>query len=173
MNAYSPIDRQSTKQALSKQAQTKAAHDLKQRRKYDDPQRWCVWFDGSARPNPGACSLGVVLRAPDGRRWQVYRDLAYGDSSYAEYQALIAALDLAKTHIDDTGKVGLLVLGDSRVVLDDVQTKQMQSITSLRHWHDMVHARLTQLRTRWPVELRWVPRHRNREADGLSRGESD
>src|SRR5205085_1418499 len=30
------------------------------------PHAWRAWFDGSARPNPGRCAIGVLLRGPDG-----------------------------------------------------------------------------------------------------------
>lgn len=153
---------------LSKQASraaAKAAYDLKQRNKYGNDTIWCVWFDGSAHPNPGTCGAGVVLRAPDGRRWEWHRRLGQGNSSEAEYQALILALELAFPLVMTDACRSLLVLGDSRVVLDDVRVDSAVSAPSLRHWHQ----RARDVMARYPeLELRWLPRHRNAEADHLS-----
>ncbi len=156
------------KQRQAKQASravAKASFDLKQRKKYGDDTIWCAWFDGSAHPNPGTCGAGVVLRAPDGRRWEWHRRLGSGNSSEAEYQALILALELAFPLVMADACRSLLVLGDSRVVLDDVRMDSEASAPSLRH----LRQRARGVMALYPeLELRWLPRHRNAEADRLS-----
>lgn len=146
-------------------AQAKAAYEEKQRNKYGNDRIWCAWFDGSAAPNPGTCGAGVLLRAPDGRRWEWQRKLGYGNSSEAEYQALIMALELAHPIVMADPYRSLLVLGDSRVVIDDVALDASKSAGSLRH----LHQRARELIATYPeLELRWLPRHRNVEADRLA-----
>lgn len=146
-------------------ALAKAAYDLKQRQKYGNDTIWCAWFDGSAHPNPGACGAGVVLRSPNGRRWEWHQGLGHGNSSEAEYQALILALERALPLVMADVCQSLLVLGDSRVVLDDVRLESTVSAPSLRHWHQRARG----LMAFYPkIELRWLPRHRNAEADRLS-----
>ena len=62
-------------------------------------------------------AAALCCARPKGREWHYSASLGYGSSSDAEYQALIAALELALQH----GAQVLYVFGDSRVILDDVQ----------------------------------------------------
>lgn len=121
---------------------------------------WRAWFDGSARPNPGRCAIGGLLRGPDGERVDIARGAGYGNSSEAEYLALIAVLETALAH----GASPLTVYGDSQVVIGDVNGP-LDGAAALRPYR----ARVQELLARLPaVTLRWVPRHRNQEADALS-----
>ncbi|QJE02684.1 ribonuclease HI family protein [Massilia forsythiae] len=122
---------------------------------------WRAWFDGSARPNPGRCAIGAVLLGPDGRRVELAQDAGYGSSSDAEYRALIALLQAALAH----GARALTVYGDSRVVIDDVNGPDALAARVLAGYRAQVRA----LAARFdPLYLRWVPRHRNTQADALA-----
>jgi ribonuclease HI len=57
------------------------------------------------------------------------------------------------------------VYGDSRVVLDDVAALDANSAPSLQPYRARAHALLAQLSG---TLLRWVPRHKNLDADALS-----
>ena len=121
---------------------------------------WSAWFDGSARPNPGRCGIGIVLKGPQGERVDISRDVGHGDSSDAEYCALIATLELAlQLHA-----VPLVVYGDSQVVIDDVSL-DIAACSKLSEHRVRAHLLLSQLGT---VRFCWVPRHKNGEADKLS-----
>lgn len=122
---------------------------------------WRAWFDGSARPNPGRCTIGVLLRGPNDVRIELAQPAGDGDSSDAEYRALIALLDTALAH----DAAGLTVYGDSRVVIDDVNGPDLYAAPALAPYRARVHALLAQLPG---ARLRWVPRHKNRDADALS-----
>lgn len=143
----------------------RAAHKAKYeaRRAIHDgqPTPWRAWFDGSARPNPGQCGIGAVLRGPDGAGVELALPAGYGNSSEAEYRALIAVLEAAVEH----GAFDLTVHGDSRVVIDDVNGADALAAPSLAAYRARVHS----LAARIPgLSLRWVPRHKNLEADALS-----
>lgn len=127
----------------------------------DNGAGWCAWFDGSARPNPGRCAIGALLRGPGGVALDISQPAGHGDSSDAEYRALIAVLDAALAH----GAAGLLVRGDSRVVIDDVNGPDADASPTLAAYRTRVHAQLALLPG---ARLRWVPRHRNGAADALS-----
>lgn len=127
----------------------------------DRPHAWRAWFDGSARPNPGRCAIGAVLAAPDGRRIELSRAAGDGDSSDAEYRALAALLEAALAQ----GVTDLAVHGDSRVVIDDLQAPEVAASPALRDHRATARALLARFDR---VTLRWVPRHRNAEADALS-----
>lgn len=121
---------------------------------------WVAWFDGSARPNPGRCGIGVVFKGPDGQRVEISRDVGHGDSSDAEYCALIATLEIAL----QMQASPLVVYGDSQVVIDDVGCVGNASGNLTEH-RARAHLLLSQLGA---VRFCWVPRHKNAEADKLS-----
>jgi ribonuclease HI len=125
------------------------------------PGAWRGWFDGSAKPNPGRCGIGVRLDGPGGVRVDIARPAGHGNSSEAEYRALIALLETAVAH----GAHDLTIHGDSRVVIDDVNGPDLYCAPALAAYRARVHALLADVPG---VRLRWVPRHKNFEADALS-----
>jgi len=94
-------------------------------------------------------------------RIEVSRAAGYGNSSEAEYLALIAVLEAAVEH----GVPALAVQGDSQVVIDDVHAPDSASAPVLRAYRERVRALLARLPG---TTLRWIPRHKNLEADALS-----
>jgi ribonuclease HI len=147
--------------AAARQARKQAAQALRQARHDGAPTAWRAWFDGSAHPNPGRCAIGALLRGPAGEQVEISLPAGYGNSSEAEYRALVALLEAAV----GSGAHGLTIYGDSQVVVDDVNGPEHAGAPSLRHYRLAAHALLAQLRD---VALRWIPRHRNTEADALS-----
>lgn len=124
------------------------------------PGAWSAWFDGSAHPNPGKLGIGGLLCGPDGERVEISERAGHGSSSEAEYLALIALLRAAVAAQPPM----LVVHGDSRVVIDDV-TGARAAAAGLDEQRTQALSLLAQLEN---VTLRWVPRHRNGEADRLS-----
>ena len=149
-------ERLAARMALQAAARTRRAsrHDGR-------PAAWRASFDGSARPNPGRCGIGALLCGPGGIEIAIARDVGYGDSSAAEYQALLAVLEAALAH----GAADLAIQGDSRVVIDDVHAPDAFSAPALAPWRSRARALLAQLPQ---ATLRWVPRHKNERADALS-----
>jgi ribonuclease HI len=125
------------------------------------PTAWRAWFDGSARPNPGRCGIGALLEGPDGVRVELAQPAGHGNSSEAEYRALIALLEAAVAH---TAR-DVTIHGDSRVVIDDVNGPDLYAAPALAAYRARVRALLAHLPD---ARLRWVPRHRNTAADALS-----
>ena len=147
--------------ALARRAARDAAAALRRARHEGAPTAWRAWFDGSAKPNPGRCGIGARLAGPNGELVELSQPAGWGNSSEAEYRALILVLETALAH----GAGPLTVYGDSRVVVDDVNGAFADSALVLRPLRARVHALLAQLPA---VTLRWVPRHKNLEADALS-----
>jgi len=125
------------------------------------PTAWRAWFDGSAKPNPGRCGIGVRIEGPDGQLIELARPAGHGNSSEAEYRALIALLETAAAH----GAHELTIHGDSRVVIDDVTGPDLYAAPALAGYRARALALLALLPD---VRLRWVPRHKNTGADALS-----
>lgn len=124
---------------------------------------WRAAFDGSALPNPGRIGLGAVLSAPDGRRFEISEPARQnGSNNEAELLALCALLELA----DSLGAKRLCISSDSDVVVRYVLGQASTQVAQLLP----LIARAQQLVDRFgQLELRWVPQHRNREADALAR----
>jgi ribonuclease HI len=123
---------------------------------------WRGWFDGSARPNPGRLGIGGMLVGPLGEAFEISLAAGNGDSSVAEYLALIAVLEAAQR----AGATDAVIYGDSRVVIDDVGAPDGAGIRSLAHHAARVRALIAQI---GDVRLQWIPRARNVRADALSR----
>ena len=109
----------------------------------------------------GRCGLGGVLEGPDGLRVELALDGGHGNSSEAEYRALIAVLRAAVDH----GAGGIVVQGDSQVVVDDANGPDCAAAPSLTAYRNEVRALLALLPQ---ASLRWIPRHKNAAADALS-----
>ncbi|MBZ2207457.1 ribonuclease HI family protein [Massilia sp. R798] len=159
-------DRRALRQAdaarILARAERKAAIEASRKARHQGPPAaWRAWFDGSAHPNPGRCGIGALLLGPAGVSVEVSQAAGYGNSSEAEYRALIAVLEAAV----QAGASGLVVYGDSRVVIDDVNGPALDAAASLEEYRSAAHALLAQLDG---VSLRWIPRHKNAAADALS-----
>lgn len=127
---------------------------------------WRGWFDGSAHPNPGQIGIGALLCGPDGERVEISRRAGYGNSGEAEYLALTALLEAAV----GLGAAGLVVHGDSQVVINDVNLSA-QAVAAGSGAKGLEEHRRRVMDLVAPlgaVSLRWVPRHRNGDADRLS-----
>jgi ribonuclease HI len=135
------------------------AHQLRQARHDGVLTPWRAWFDGSAHPNPGNCSIGGVLQGPAGQQHTISRQAGYGNSSEAEYRALIAVLEAAVA----AQASDLTVYGDSQGVIDDIQSNS--GAASLAVLRDTARTLMAALPN---VTLRWIPRHKNGHADALS-----
>lgn len=127
---------------------------------------WRGWFDGSAHPNPGQIGIGALLCGPAGERLEISRRAGHGNSGEAEYLALTALLEAAVR----LGARDLVVYGDSRVVVDDVNLSA-QAVAAGRGAKGLEAHRVRVvdlLKALGGGSLRWVPRHRNGDADRLS-----
>jgi ribonuclease HI len=124
---------------------------------------WQGWFDGSARPNPGDIGIGVVLLAPDARRFEKSKRLSgSGCNNEAELQALCALLEMAIA----AGARYLQVRGDSDVAIRYVNGPEATAIQPLL----TLVLRARELMAHFDdVQLSWIPQQRNAEADRLSR----
>ena len=124
---------------------------------------WQAWFDGAALPNPGKIGVGALVLSPDGERFEKSALAGCnGCSNEAELHALCAALELAH----GAGARRLVVRGDSDIALRYVagsdSTKIVRLVTLVARARDW-------LQRFEDVQLIWVPRHRNAEADRFSR----
>ena len=128
-----------------------------------DHPEWQAWFDGSALPNPGRIGLGALLRGPGGQQLE-YSGMAAegGCNNEAELLALGKALEMAR----DAGACHLVVRGDSDFA---VRHLRGEAHTSVAHLQALILQMQPLLAAFTSVRLEWIPRHRNPDADRLSR----
>jgi len=157
------LDADARRQRKEEKLQARRALWAAKRQDTAGPLAWRGWFDGSAHPNPGKLGLGALLLGPYGERVEISEPLEYGNSSEAEYAALITVLQAALAL--SPPPVELLLYGDSQVVINDVLEVASVGARGLETQRATAVALLQQFNN---VTLRWIPRHRNGEADRLS-----
>ena len=131
---------------------------------------WDAWCDGSAIPNPGRMGLGAVLVAPDGSRHAMSRSPAGdgGCNNEAELRAVTMALEEAKTR----GATVVRVHCDNSIVVTQLagaSGKTGSSTQPIVRLADLFDAARSVVAGFERVELVWIPRIRNAEADRLAR----
>ena len=118
--------------------------------------------DGGARGNPGPAGYGVVIRDSSGQKVAgLSQYLGRQTNNFAEYQALIAALEYAIEH----GPKALKVVSDSELLVRQIKGIYKVKEPTLRD----LHARASQLISKldW-FNIEHVLRGHNREADDLA-----
>jgi ribonuclease HI len=115
-------------------------------------------FDGGSRGNPGPAGIGMVLRLATGKIIRAEgRFIGFATNNVAEYQAVVAGLEMAL----EAGLTSLEVRGDSELVI-----RQLTGVYKVRH-PDLIplHAKATGLMARIP---QLVIRHNLREHNALA-----
>jgi probable phosphoglycerate mutase len=119
-------------------------------------------IDGGSRGNPGPAGYGVAINDSAGRRIAELSDyLGVQTNNFAEYSALLAALEYAVKH----GHKTLKVVSDSELLV-----RQMRGQYRVRNetLQQMAHEARQLIGKLESFEIRHVLREQNREADGLA-----
>ena len=129
--------------------------------------QWTAFCDGSAAPNPGRMAYGALLLAPDGSRHPLSGASggAVGCNNEAELWALTAALQALRRQ----GATDVLLCSDNRVVVDQLARHGPAAPPAIARLAVLFDATRALMAGFDRVELRWIPRHRNAEADALAR----
>jgi len=120
-----------------------------------------VYFDGAARGNPGPAAIGWVVVTGDGIVTEGNRRIGETTNNRAEYEALIAALEVARDYGFDTVELR----GDSELVVKQVRGEYDTNDPDLRERRVRVHELLAEFED-W--SLTHVPREINERADDLA-----
>ena len=128
---------------------------------------WIAHTDGGARGNPGPAGYGVVIHDSQGNKVAgLSQYLGKQTNNFAEYQALIAALEYAVTH---DGKA-LKVISDSELLVRQIKGIYKVKEPTLRDLHSRAKQLASELE--W-FEIEHVLRGHNREADALANAAMD
>jgi ribonuclease HI len=118
--------------------------------------------DGGARGNPGPAGFGVLIRDQDGRKVAGLSEyLGHQTNNYAEYRALIAALEYAA----DRGPKALKVISDSELLVKQVKGQYKVRHPGLQELYRRAKELIAQLE--W-FSIEHSFREQNQEADRLA-----
>ena len=120
-----------------------------------------IQFDGGGQ-SPGPVVASCIVELSDGSVVKDRKRFAEGTHNFAEYQALMLGLSLARKH----GERKVLVQGDSSVVVNQVNGEWKTREPKLQPLRAEARALLEQFED-WTVE--WIPRKENRRADAFGR----
>jgi ribonuclease HI len=117
--------------------------------------------DGGARGNPGPAGIGVVLSRPRHRALELARYIGEATNNVAEYQALIAGLELALQE----GISEIEIYVDSELVAAQVEGRWKIKNDRLRALAARAQALMAKFET---ASVNHVRRHLNSRADELA-----
>jgi ribonuclease HI len=119
--------------------------------------------DGASRGNPGESGVGVIVRDETGREvLRISRYLGTTTNNIAEYTALILLLKEIRT----LPCTRLVVQSDSELLVRQVNGKYKVRNAGLKKKFDEVQR--LRAASPFPVEITYVPRTQNAEADRLA-----
>ncbi len=118
-----------------------------------------LYTDGGARGNPGPAGIGVVLKVK-GQKSKVKKTIGTATNNQAEYQALIAGLELARTEqVED-----LKVFMDSELIVKQMRGEYRVKNADLKP----LFAKSLALTNKFnSIAFHHIPREKNKEADKL------
>jgi len=116
--------------------------------------------DGGARGNPGPAAIGVVLKRDGQPLDSIAKTIGSTTNNQAEYQALVAGLELAIKH--DISELD--VFADSELIIKQVRGEYKVKNSELRPWNLRAQALIAEIGT---VRCHTIRREKNAEADAL------
>ena len=134
---------------------------LSERLAHRTDSRHSLYTDGGARGNPGPAGVGAVLLSSSGDVVDELADfIGVATNNVAEYQALIAGLELAL----DRDVERLDVFLDSELVVRQLSGQYRVKDATLK----ALHAQATYLMHKFhEIDVKHVPREQNAAADAL------
>lgn len=122
-----------------------------------------VHVDGGARGNPGPAAIAAVVSEDAAGRevlTEASEKIGTATNNVAEYKAMLLGIETAK----QLGGTELDLVGDSELIVKQVQGKYRVKDAGLKPLHAQIHAALTDV-PKWSI--RHVKRARNAHADRL------
>jgi len=121
-----------------------------------------AYVDGGSRGNPGPAGIGVVVEHPTGRRVEISQCIGARDNNYAEYAALLVALEYAAAY----DSPALEVYSDSEVVVRQISGSYNCQSAGLRDIYSACMALIGDLQH---FAITHIRRENNADADRLAK----
>jgi ribonuclease HI len=129
---------------------------------FDPGSEWVVNIDGASRGNPGAAASAVIIKSADGAPVASFaKRLGTTTNNFAEYQALLAALEYAL----ERGQRRVCVRSDSELLVRQILGQYKVKNSGLKPLYQRAQQMIRQLDA---FSISHIPREANREADGLA-----
>ena len=120
-----------------------------------------VYIDGASRGNPGESGIGILVILPDSTREEIREYIGRGTNNEAEYKALIRALRYLVAEVNPEVKIH----SDSKLVANQMNGLWRVKDPKLRILHSEAKKFASRIAA---LEIEYVPRERNTEADRLA-----
>jgi len=125
-----------------------------------EPPIMTVFIDGGAKGNPGVAGAGIYIEL-QGESWAgLFEYLGHQTNNYAEYAALLRALEYGAQH----GFRRLEVYSDSQLMVRQISGEYRVKNHVLRTLHGKAQALIGRFEQ---VRIHHIPREQNRKADSL------
>jgi ribonuclease HI len=123
-----------------------------------------LYTDGASRGNPGLAGAGAVAIQNGKLLFELSEFLGEGTNNYAEYMALILALEKL-LDIKEENNISLEIYADSKLLIE-----QLKGSWKVKHPNiKPLFARASNLLKGFAdVKLKHLPREENRKADALA-----
>jgi ribonuclease HI len=119
-------------------------------------------IDGASRGNPGPAAYAVVMESSDGSKLAGFSGyLGRATNNFAEYQALLAALEYALSH----RYLQVHVQTDSELLARQIEGVYKVKNPGLKPLREQARQMIARLES---FSIQHVPREQNREADQLA-----
>lgn len=121
-----------------------------------------IFTDGACSGNPGEAGVGVVIKKGSDVIWRLSKSIGKGTNNIAEYTAALYALQQALI----LKARDLVLYTDSELLYKQVMGQYKVRHPSIKYLFDLVQHLITGFDH---VDVRYVPREKNKEADKLAR----
>lgn len=126
------------------------------------PQKVIIYTDGASRGNPGPSALGIVIMDTTGQVVaEISEPLGRQTNNYAEYQAVLRALQLAR----EQGVKEVVLRSDSQLMVKQMIGEYQIKAPGLRPLYNSCQAEVKYFTN---VNFEHVPREQNKLADSLA-----
>ena len=130
-----------------------------------------IFTDGGARGNPGPAGAGAVVYKGKKKIAKVSEFLGKQTNNYAEYEALLLALEVARTELGSPVKEQVIVKMDSELIVKQMLGEYRVKDPTLKLKHTeakvMIHESFPK------ISFVHVRREKNTEADKLANDAMD
>ncbi len=120
-----------------------------------------IHIDGASKGNPGPASVGVIIDQDGKRIAEIAKPIGEATNNFAEYSALIVALEEAK----NLKAEHLRVFTDSELLYHQLKGKYQIKSDNLKGLYKQANELAQGFKK---IELKHVPREENSEADKLA-----
>jgi ribonuclease HI len=129
---------------------------------FDSGDEIVAYCDGGSRGNPGPAGFGVYIQDSAGKALaELSEFLGTHTNNFAEYSALLAALEFAINH----GHKSLRVVSDSELMVKQMKGQYRVNSPELRPLYEEAQRRVPKLDR---FQIQHVLREKNRHADRLA-----